>query len=73
MMQPGGTDPEDFPRMVQYRRAFGLAADLADQAGADLVGLGMAWSGVTFPPRSAPRGRGVFSRQIVLATMKGTS
>jgi hypothetical protein len=39
-MQPSGLEPEEWPRMVCYRRAFGLAADLLDQAGADLAQLG---------------------------------
>jgi hypothetical protein len=33
MMQPSGTDLEVFPRMIPYRRAYGLAADLVEQAG----------------------------------------
>ncbi len=41
-MRPTATDPEDFPRMVVYRRAYGLAADLVEQAGMDWAGYGAA-------------------------------
>jgi hypothetical protein len=40
MMQPSGLEPDEWPRMLAYRQAYGLAADLLDQAGADLAQLG---------------------------------
>jgi hypothetical protein len=40
MMQPSGLEPDEWPRMLSYRQAYGLAADLLDEAGADLAALG---------------------------------
>ena len=40
MMQSIGLEPDEWPRMLAYRQAYGLAADLLDQAGADLAQLG---------------------------------
>jgi hypothetical protein len=40
MMQPSGLEPDEWPKMVCYRRAFALAADMLDQAGGDLAQLG---------------------------------
>jgi hypothetical protein len=39
-MRPSGMEPDEWPRMLVYRRPFGLAADLLDQADADLAQLG---------------------------------
>ena len=39
-MQPGTTDPDEQPRLLAYRRAYGLAADLAEQAAMDWSGYG---------------------------------
>lgn len=41
-MMPGGTPPEDLPRLLAYRRAHGLAADLLEQAGMERAGYGAA-------------------------------
>ena len=40
MVQPSGLEPEEWPRMLAYRQAYGLAADLLDEADADLAALG---------------------------------
>jgi hypothetical protein len=40
MMQPSGLEPNEWPRMIAYRRAFALAADLVEQADMELAGLG---------------------------------
>jgi hypothetical protein len=46
MMQPSGLEPDEWPRMLTYRQAYGLAADLLDETGADLAALGaLNWIG----------------------------
>jgi hypothetical protein len=51
---PSGLEPEEWPRMLVYRRAFALVADRLDEAGADLAALGaFDWTGPDLAELSA--------------------
>lgn len=41
-MKPPATDPEELPKLLAYRRAYGLAADLVELASMDWAGYDAA-------------------------------